>query len=90
MPEEQGTGAESAVEQPLIDVGRLGQSFILLGAILLVCYIALFVTSFFVAVEANWMAFNFWSVWRLGMVVTVCLLLIGFGWLLCKKGRDCR
>ncbi len=71
-----------------IDTGRLGQSLIIFGAVLLVIHLMLTITSISVPAESSWMIFNIWEVNRFVTVTVVCCVLIGLGWLLCR-GKDC-
>jgi hypothetical protein len=78
-------GPEKAGGAFAVDTGRLGQSFILLGAILLTVHVALTATSLVVPAESSWMIFNIWSIPRFVSVAAVCCVLIAIGWLLCKR-----
>jgi hypothetical protein len=76
-------------DSKLVDTVRLGQSFILLGAIILFIHISLTVLSFAVPAESNWMIFNMWGINRFVSVTVVCCVIIAVGWLLCRrKGCD--
>ena len=72
-----------------IDTSRLGQSLVIFGAALLIIHVLLTATSFAVPAESSWMIFNLWEIDRFVTVIVVCCVLIGLGWLLCrKKGCD--
>ncbi|MFH0816878.1 MAG: hypothetical protein V1934_08720 [Methanobacteriota archaeon] len=69
----------------LVDTDRLGQSFMLLGAIVLFIHLSLTVLSLAVPAESSWMVFNMWGINRFVSVTVVCCVIIAIGWMLCRK-----
>jgi hypothetical protein len=72
-------------ERWALDTGRLGQSFVILGGVLLAIHLLLTATSLSVPAESNWMIFNIWAMDRFITGVVVCCVLIGLGWMLCRR-----
>lgn len=81
---EKSAGEKTGVSK-LVDTGRLGQSFILLGGIILFIHISLTILSLAVPAEPNWMLFNLWGINRFISVTVVCCVIIAIGWLLCRR-----
>jgi len=79
------TAGGIAGDSKLVDTARLGQSFIILGGIVLFIHVSLTALSLAVPAESSWMIFNLWSVNRFVTVTVVCCVIIAIGWMLCRK-----
>jgi hypothetical protein len=82
---EKSAGRDVFGDSKIVDTGRLGQAFIILGAIVLFIHISLTVLSLAVPAESSWMIFNMWGINRFVTVTVVCCVMIAVGWMLCRK-----